>query len=69
MPVDQRSSNRNDNSRETKNESMTVTMTTTAKSMTKGTVVLQTASCMVVNGSNSIPVRMLFGKDRMSCRV
>ena len=35
-------------------------MTTTAKTATKGTVLLQTASCMAVNGSNSIPVRVLF---------
>jgi len=28
--------------------------------MTKGTVLLQTASCMVVNSSHSIPVRVLF---------
>lgn len=57
---DQRNPNRNDNSRETPNEHTTVTTTTTAKSTTKGTVLLQTASCMAVNGSNSIPVRVLF---------
>ena len=56
---DQRNLNRNDNLRQTHNESTTVT-TTTANSMTKGTVLLQTASCTVVNGSNSIPVRVLF---------
>jgi len=58
--VDQRNPNRNENLKESQNESTTVTTTTTANSMTKGTVLLQTASCMAVNGSNSIPVRVLF---------
>ena len=58
---DQRNPNRNDAARETQTESATVTTTTTANSVTKGTVLLQTASCMAVNGSNSIPVRVLFG--------
>ncbi|XP_068697018.1 uncharacterized protein [Montipora foliosa] len=44
----------------TPNEHATVTTTITAKTTTKGTVLLQTASCMAVNGSNSIPVRVLF---------
>lgn len=56
---DQRNPNRNENLKESQNESTTVTTTTTANSMTKGTVLLQTASCMAVNGSNSIPVRAL----------
>ena len=51
----------------TPNEHATVTTTTTAKTTTKGTVLLQTASCMAVNGSNSIPVRVLF--DNRSQRL
>ena len=57
---DQRRPNGNDISRETPNEHATVATTATAKSTIKGTVLLQTASCMAINGSNSIPVRMLF---------
>ena len=57
---EQRNTNQNENSNESQNESTTVTKTTTANSLTKGTVLLQTASCMAVNGSNSIPVRVLF---------
>jgi len=57
---DQRNPNRNENLKESQNETTTVTMTTTTNSMTKGTVLLQTAICMVVNSSHSIPVRMLF---------
>lgn len=57
---DHRNPNRNENWKESKNESTTVTTTTTANAMTKGTVLLQTASCMAVNSSNSIPVRVLF---------
>ncbi|XP_078368716.1 uncharacterized protein LOC144652543 [Oculina patagonica] len=56
---EQRNTNRNENSKESQNESTTVTTTTTANSLTKGTVLLQTASCMAINGSNSIPVRVL----------
>ncbi|XP_068690987.1 uncharacterized protein [Montipora foliosa] len=44
----------------TPNEHETVTTTTTVKTTTKGTVLLQTESCMAVNRSNSIPVRVLF---------
>ena len=57
---EQRRPNGNDIPRGTPNEHVNVTTTTTAKSTTKGTVLLQTASCMAVNGSNSIPVRVLF---------
>ena len=57
---DQRNPTRNNVARETQTENATVTTTTTANSVTKGTVLLQTASCMAVNGSNSIPVRVLF---------
>ena len=53
---DQRRPNGNDISRETPNEHGTVATTTTAKSSTKGTVLLQTASCIAVSGSNSVPV-------------
>ena len=57
---DQRRPNGNDNSIGTLNEHATVTATTSAKTTLKGTVLLQTASCMAINGSNSIPVRVLF---------
>ena len=57
---DQRWPNGNDNLRGMLKEHAMVIATTNAKSATKGTVLLQTASCMAVNGSNSIPVHVLF---------
>ena len=57
---EQRRPNGNDIPRGTPNEHVNVTTTTAAKSTTKGTVLLQTASCIAVNGSNSIPVRVVF---------
>ena len=57
---EQRRPNRNNIPRGMPNEQVTVTTTTIARSTTKGTVLLQTASCMAVNRSNSIPVRIIF---------
>ena len=57
---EKRRPNRNNIPRGMPNEHVTITTTTIAKSTTKGTVLLQTASCMAVNSSNSIPVRVIF---------
>ena len=57
---EQRRPNRNNILRGMPNEHVTVTTTTIARSTTKGTVLLQTASSMAVNRSNSIPVRVIF---------
>ena len=57
---EQRRPNGNGIPRGKPNEYVTVSTTTTAKSTTKAIVLVKTASCMAVNGSNSIAVRVLF---------
>ena len=66
MPLeDQSNPTRNDIPKETQTESTTVT---TIRSVTKGTVLLQTASCMTVNDNNSIPVHVLLNDGSLISR-
>ena len=65
MPLEDRSNpTRNDVPTETQTESTarstTLTTTTNGRSVMKGTVLLQTASCMAVSDHSSIPVLVVF---------